>query len=65
MCYLGNGVSVCVVEYGCLVEISMGMMLVEGLVMGTCCGDLDLGILIEFICLEGLNVDELDNLLNC
>jgi acetate kinase len=63
-CHLGNGASVCAVEYGRSVETSMGMTPVEGLVMGTRCGDLDPGILIELIRSEGLNADDLDNLLN-
>jgi acetate kinase len=63
-CHLGNGASVCAVEYGRSVETSMGMTPVEGLVMGTRCGDLDPGIIIELIRSEGLNADDLDNLLN-
>ncbi|HIA02532.1 MAG TPA: acetate/propionate family kinase [Myxococcales bacterium] len=63
-CHLGNGASVCAVEYGRSVETSMGMTPVEGLVMGTRSGDMDPGILIELMRSEGLSVDELDELLN-
>jgi len=63
-CHLGNGASVCAVEYGRSVETSMGMTPVEGLVMGTRSGDIDPGILIELMRKEGLSVDELDVLLN-
>ena len=34
-CHIGNGASVCAVEYGRSVETSMGLTPLEGLVMGT------------------------------
>ena len=45
-CHLGNGASVCAVEYGRSIETSMGMTPVEGLVMGTRSGDVDTGALL-------------------
>ncbi len=44
-CHLGNGASICAVEYGRSVEISMGLTPMEGLVMGTRSGDIDPGII--------------------
>ncbi len=41
--HLGNGSSVCAVKNGESVDTSMGMTPLEGLVMGTRCGDLDFG----------------------
>lgn len=41
--HLGNGSSVCAVKDGKSVDTSMGMTPLEGLVMGTRCGDLDFG----------------------
>ncbi|WP_414164752.1 propionate kinase [Superficieibacter sp. BNK-5] len=41
--HLGNGSSVCAVKNGISVDTSMGMTPLEGLVMGTRCGDLDFG----------------------
>jgi propionate kinase len=41
--HLGNGSSVCAVKDGISVDTSMGMTPLEGLVMGTRCGDLDFG----------------------
>lgn len=41
--HLGNGSSVCAVKNGQSVDTSMGMTPLEGLVMGTRCGDLDFG----------------------
>jgi acetate kinase len=63
-CHLGNGASVCAVEYGRSVETSMGMTPVEGLVMGTRSGDVDPGILVDLLRREGWTAEELDRLLN-
>ena len=63
-CHLGNGASVCAVEYGRSVETSMGMTPLEGLVMGTRAGDVDAGILINLMRSEGLTADDVDRLLN-
>src|SRR5690606_25122059 len=48
-CHLGNGASVCAVEYGASVETSMGMTPLEGLVMGTRAGDVDPGVLLTLM----------------
>ncbi len=63
-CHLGGGCSVCAVEYGRSVETSMGMTPLEGLVMGTRSGDIDPGALLHLMRAEGMDVDELDILLN-
>ncbi|HLT39942.1 MAG TPA: acetate/propionate family kinase [Enhygromyxa sp.] len=63
-CHLGNGCSVCAVEYGRSVETSMGMTPLEGLVMGTRCGDLDPGVILHLLRSGALDVDGLDRLLN-
>jgi acetate kinase len=52
------------VEFGCSVETSMGMTPLEGLVMGTRCGDVDPGVLLHLARREELTIDELDELLN-
>ncbi len=43
-CHLGNGASVDAIENGKSIDTSMGMTPVEGLIMGTRSGDLDLGV---------------------
>ena len=59
VCHLGNGASISAVQNGKCVETSMGLTPLEGLVMGTRCGDIDPAIL-EFIAnKEGLNISEL------
>ena len=63
-CHLGNGASVCAVEYGRSVETSMGLTPLEGLVMGTRSGDVDPGILIKLMKSEGWDADQLDEALN-
>jgi acetate kinase len=63
-CHLGNGCSICAVEYGRSVETSMGMTPLEGLVMGTRCGDLDPGVILHLLRSGALDLDGLDRLLN-
>ena len=48
VCHLGNGASISAVKYGRVVDNSMGFTPLEGLVMGTRCGDVDPGAL-EFL----------------
>lgn len=61
--HLGNGSSACAVEYGRSVETSMGATPLEGLVMGTRCGDLDAGAVLQLL-RSGMSVDQVDHLLN-
>ena len=44
-CHIGNGVSITAIKNGQSVDTSMGMTPVEGLLMGTRCGDVDAGVL--------------------
>ncbi|HEB9327748.1 TPA: acetate kinase [Campylobacter coli] len=62
--HLGNGASVCAIEGGKSVDTSMGFTPLEGLVMGTRCGDLDPAILPFISNLKGLTIEEIDTLLN-
>lgn len=62
--HLGNGSSIAAIEGGNSVDTSMGLTPLEGLVMGTRSGDLDAAIL-EFIgAKEGLDIREVENILN-
>ena len=45
VCHLGNGSSVCAVKDGKSISTSMGLTPLEGLVMGTRCGDIDAGVI--------------------
>lgn len=61
--HLGNGSSATAVDGGRSVDTSMGLTPLEGLVMGSRSGDLDPGALLHLL-RTGLEVDELDRLLN-
>ncbi|MEO1368321.1 MAG: acetate/propionate family kinase, partial [Acidobacteriota bacterium] len=60
--HLGNGASACALELGGSIETSMGLTPLEGLVMGTRCGDLDPGAVLALV--RELGVDETDRVLN-
>jgi acetate kinase len=62
--HLGNGASASAIHGGVAVETSMGLTPLEGLVMGTRSGDIDAGVLIHLGRAAGMNVDQLDELLN-
>ncbi|MBM0636970.1 acetate kinase [Campylobacter sp. VicNov18] len=62
--HLGNGASVCAIEKGHSVDTSMGFTPLEGLIMGTRCGDLDPAILPFISHFEGLSIEQIDTLLN-
>ncbi|HHD77654.1 MAG TPA: acetate kinase, partial [Campylobacteraceae bacterium] len=61
---LGNGASVTAVEKGRSIDTSMGMTPLEGLVMGTRCGDLDPGIVLWLCEEKGMDARDVDTLLN-
>jgi acetate kinase len=62
--HLGNGASATAIRAGQSIDTSMGLTPLEGLVMGTRCGDIDPAI-VFYLCRElGLTVDAIDNLLN-
>ncbi len=63
-CHLGNGASITAIENGKSVDTSMGLTPVEGLIMGTRTGDLDLGALLYIMNKKELSVDEANNLIN-
>ena len=64
VCHLGNGASVSAVKNGKCMDTSMGLTPLEGLIMGTRCGDIDPAI-IEFLAhKEGKNIDEIMSVLN-
>lgn len=62
-CHLGNGASVCAVEFGRSVEVSMGMSALEGLVMGTRSGDIDPGLIPYIARREQISLDAVEDLL--
>lgn len=63
-CHLGNGASVCAIDHGRSVDTSMGLTPLEGLIMGTRCGDIDPSTIIHLTREKGFSVDEIDEILN-
>ena len=63
-CHLGNGASLCAVKNGVSVDTSMGFTPLEGVAMGTRCGNIDPAIVTFLMKEEGLSVDEVNDLLN-
>lgn len=63
-CHLGNGASVCAIDHGKSVDTSMGLTPLEGLIMGTRCGDLDPSIVFHLCREKGLSLEEVENILN-
>lgn len=62
-CHLGNGCSIAAVNKGRVLDTSMGLTPLMGLIMGTRCGDIDPGALI-YLLKKGMTPDELDIMLN-
>ena len=62
--HLGNGASATAVRAGESVDTSMGLTPLEGLVMGTRCGDLDPALLAHLHRQQGWDLEEIDRVLN-
>jgi len=63
-CHLGNGASICAVDHGRSVDTSMGFTPLEGLIMGTRCGDLDPGVLAFLEREDKLSASKSEEMLN-
>jgi acetate kinase len=63
-CHLGNGCSMAAISGGKSVDTSMGLTPLEGLIMGTRCGDIDPALISFLMRTLGKSADELDALLN-
>jgi acetate kinase len=63
-CHLGNGASICAIDHGRSVDTSMGLTPLEGLIMGTRCGDLDPSVIFHLHQKRGLSIEEISNILN-
>ncbi len=62
--HLGNGASVTAVRGGQSIDTSMGMTPLEGLMMGTRCGDIDPGVILHLLQSTDLSASEVDSTLN-
>ncbi len=63
-CHIGNGGSVTAIKDGKVVDTSMGLTPLEGVIMGTRCGDIDPAIIPFLIKNMNMSIDEIDEMLN-
>jgi acetate kinase len=63
-CHLGNGASITAIKEGVSVDTSMGFTPLEGLLMGSRCGDMDPAVILHIIGREELSLHEANTLLN-
>jgi acetate kinase len=63
-CHLGNGASIAAIKNGKSLDTSMGMTPVEGLIMGTRCGDIDAGALTYIMNKEEIGLSATNTLIN-
>jgi len=61
--HLGNGASMCAVRGGRSVDSTMGFSALDGLPMGTRCGQLDPGVLLYLLQEKGLSAEQLSDML--
>jgi acetate kinase len=62
--HLGNGASISAVRGGHTFDTSMGLTPLQGLVMGTRTGDIDAAVIPHLTRVAGMDIDEIDDLLN-
>ena len=62
--HLGNGSSIAAINGGKSVDTTMGFTPLEGLIMGTRCGDMDPSVILYIMSKEGLNMAEANTLMN-
>jgi len=63
-CHIGNGASMCAIKRGKCIDNTMGLTPLEGLVMGTRCGDIDPAIIPHLCSSLGYTVEEVGDMLN-
>jgi len=63
-CHLGNGCSIAAIDKGRSVDTSMGFTPLEGLLMGTRCGDIDPALVTYIMRKKRLDTGETEELLN-
>ena len=63
-CHLGNGCSLTAIDRGKSIDTSMGFTPLEGLMMGTRSGDIDVAAVFYLMKKEKLTISEMDEILN-
>lgn len=62
--HLGNGTSATAIKNGKSIDTSMGLTPLEGLIMGTRCGDIDPSLIHYISQKTGQNIEQINNILN-
>ena len=63
-CHLGHGSSIAAVKDGKVIDTTMGLTPLDGLIMGTRCGTIDPSVVLFLMEKEGLSAKEMDEILN-
>lgn len=63
-CHIGNGASICAIKNGKSIATSMGFTPIAGVIMGTRCGDIDVGLIPYVMSSTGKKFDEVMTDLN-
>jgi acetate kinase len=63
-CHLGGGASICAIRDGVSVQTSMGFTPLDGLMMGTRCGTIGVGVVPFLVSHMGLSMKEVEHMLN-
>jgi acetate kinase len=61
--HLGNGASLCALKAGTSIASTMGLTVLDGLPMGTRCGDLDPGVVLYLMQSKGMSASAVEDLL--
>lgn len=61
--HLGNGASMCAMAAGKSVTTTMGFTALDGLIMGTRCGELDAGVVLHLCQQQGMSLEQVQTLL--
>ncbi|MCX7019344.1 MAG: acetate kinase [bacterium] len=62
--HLGNGCSITAIDKGNSVDTSMGFTPLEGLIMGTRCGDIDPALVLYLMAQEEISLNEMNTMMN-
>ncbi len=63
-CHLGNGSSIAAIKYGKVIDTTMGLTPLDGLMMGTRCGAIDPSVVLQLMKSKGYTPDEMNEILN-
>ena len=63
-CHLGNGCSITAIKDGKCIDTTMGLTPLEGLLMGTRCGDIDASLPLFLMEQEGISPSDMSDILN-